>query len=250
MSVKMKQHLLDTVGRFYSPPARYPLHTVESGAVVIAERTDSKERHPPHRRCVVWIGIMEDRAILTSVSEFTASLREVVAGITVPTDLMNPETIADVVTRYSTLAGGSANVRLYLGRKHCCDAEMLSPVHDVHVHRLTRENAPDAMRVLKPVGIPDDLTYLLAENTAFAYFQDDIPVAFAGTHPTGDMSDSIGDVMVGTLAEHRRRGFGQAVISATTGAVVAKPSSPQQPELLLRRARLPFGACHTTTCPR
>jgi len=87
----MKQQLLYTVGRFYSPRACYPLHTVEPGAIVVADRTDSKEGYSPHRRCVVWMGVMEDRAILSSVPEFTTLLREIVAEITVPTDLIKPE---------------------------------------------------------------------------------------------------------------------------------------------------------------
>lgn len=218
----MRPESLDAVGAFYSQRARYPLNAVEPGAILVADRADQQESRPGHRACLLWMGVMEDRAVLVSAPELTASVREVVAKIAAPADLMNPAAIANLTAQCGTRAGGGANIRPYLGRKYCCDVEMLSPVRDVNVRKLTWENAPRATRELKSLGIPDDLTYLLAESAAFAYLLDGAPVAFAGTHPAHNMSDSIGDVMVGTLDEHRRRGFGRAVISATTEAVLAQ----------------------------
>lgn len=222
VSMKMKQQVLDTVGRFYSQRACYALHTLEPGAVVVAGPTGSNESRPLHRNCVLWMGVLADRAVLVSSAELAVALREAVAEAEEPAELMEPETIADLTARCSALAGGSTALWPYMGRKYCCDSEMLRPVHNANVQRLTPDNASCAMHRLKSVGIPDDPTYLLAEDAAFAYFLDGYPVAFAASHPAGDMSDSIGNVMVGTLAEYRRRGFGKAVISATTEAVVAR----------------------------
>ena len=218
----MKQQVLDTVGRFYSRRARYALHTLEPGGIVVAEPTDSNECRPSHRTCVMWMGVLEDRAVLVSAPEFAASVREAVAEAEEPADLMKPETIADLTARCSAVAGGGADLRPYLGRKYCCDSEMLRPVHNANAQRLTSRTASCAMQRLRCVGIPDDPAYLLAEDAAFANFLDEDPVAFAGTHPGRDMAESVGDVMVGTLEEYRRRGFGKAVISATTEAVVAR----------------------------
>jgi len=58
------------------------------------------------------------------------------------------------------------------------------------------------------------------DDAAFAYFLDGRAVAFAGTHPVGNFSDRIGNVMVGTLDGYRRRGCGKALVSATTGRLL------------------------------
>ena len=168
------------------------------------------------------MAVLADRAVLVSATEFVASLRQAAAETKTPADLMKPDALADLTARCTALARDAAAPRPYMGRKYCCDADMLRPVHDANVRELTPDNAPDAMRRLKPVGIPDDTAYLLAEEAAFAYFLNGHPVAFAGTHPAGDMSDRVGDVIVGTIEERRRRGFGRAVVSATTEAIVAR----------------------------
>ncbi len=76
------------------------------------------------------------------------------------------------------------------------------------------------MLALGQVGAPDDADYFLKDGAAFACWVDGNPVAFAGTHPVGEFSDRVGNVMVGTLAEHRGRGHGKAVVSATTGKLL------------------------------
>jgi len=147
--MKMKQQVLDTVGRFYSRRARYTLHTLEPGAIVVAEPTGSNDLRPAHRRCVLWMGVLADRAILVSPSEFAASLREAVAKADEPAELMKPETMANLTSRCSALVGGSTALRPYMGRKYCCDSEMLRPVHNAKVQRLTPDNASCAMDRLK-----------------------------------------------------------------------------------------------------
>ena len=222
MLTKINQGSLDAVGRFYSGRAGYPLHELEPGAFVVVDSTDMNESRSTHHARVVWMWVMEDRAILASRPDHAPLLREVARGVAAPSDLMRPEMVRELTTRCSTLARSSRSLRPYLGRKYYCDAMMHRPVHDESVHKLTRENAPPAMRELRCVGIPDDLSYLLAEDAAYAYFLGDSPVAFAGTHPARTMANCVGDVMAGTLAEHRRRGCGKAVISATTGEVVSR----------------------------
>ena len=213
----MRRETTDSVGRFYSRRARYPLHTLEPGCIGVSEPTDPAT---PTGRWVLWMAVLPDRAVLVSPNEFAPSLREAVKG-RAPDDLMRPDSLADLSARCAAIAGHGTALQPYTGRKYCCDAGMLHPVHDANVRRLTPENASTAIRRLGSVGIPDDPAYLLAEHAAFAYFLNGEPVAFAGTHPAGDFSDRVGDVMLGTLEAHRRRGFGRAVISATTEAVVA-----------------------------
>lgn len=218
----MRQPTLDIVGRFYSKRALYPLETLERGRIVVAEPSGIVGSEPAHRRWVLWMAVFPDRAVLIAPAEYTTSLREVVVRAAEPSDLRNPEVLVDLTARCTAIAADSTALRTYAGRKFCCDAGMLQLSQDANVHQLAFDNASRAIRRLAAVGIPDDASYLLAEDTAFAYFLDGEPVAFAGTHPAGDMCDRIGDVMVGVLEGYRRRGFGSSVVSATTQAVVAR----------------------------
>lgn len=172
--------------------------------------------------CVLWVGVMEDRAVVVTRSKFVNGVRVITDQVQDPARLMDSEIRNKLVEVCGVDVRGDTASRVYLGRKYYCDSDMLVSDSDPNVCKLNPDNASEAIRHLASVGIPDDPKYLLAEGTAFAYFTDGVPVAFAGTHPTGAMSDRIGNVMVGTLGMYRGRGCGRAVIAATTHAVVCR----------------------------
>jgi len=218
----MKEQTLDIAGRFYSIRAGYPLHKLVANTIMVSGAIDSGASSRPPRNCVLWMGVMEDRAVVVSAPEITDPLQRTVGDAGRPSDLMMPEFLEELTAQCESHNQNGTAYQPYVGRKYCCDSEMLRTVYDDNVWQLTAENASSAIRGLRSVGIPDDPGYLLAEGSAFAYYFEGAPVAFAATHPTGRMSDSIGNVMVGTLDEHRGRGFGRAAISATTEAVVSR----------------------------
>lgn len=218
----MKQQTLDTVGKFYSVRAGYPLHKLEAKSVTVSEAMDSSGSSRPPGNCALWMGVMEDRAVVVSAPEIIRLLQRIVAEAESPADLMAPEFLQGLTAQCELRSANGTALQPYVGRKHCCDSDMLDAAYDDNVCRLTIENAPSAILGLRATGIPDAPGYLLAEHTAFAYYFEGAPVAFAATHPTDRMSDSIGNVMVGVLDEYRGRGFGKAVISATTEAVVSQ----------------------------
>ncbi|MEW6752847.1 MAG: GNAT family N-acetyltransferase [Candidatus Latescibacterota bacterium] len=212
----MRDRTTDTVARFYSQRACYPLETLAAGRVTVAEPTVPPDGALPW---VLWVAVLSDRAVLVAPGDFAPTLRRAVRG-RAPGELMEPDCLADLSARCAALAGEGTTLEPYLGRKCCCDAGRLRAVRNTNVRQLTPANAPQAMRRPQPVGIPNDTAYLLADDAAFAYYLGHEPVAFAGTHPVGAFSDRLGNVMVGTLQAHRGRGFGRAVVAATTQALV------------------------------
>jgi hypothetical protein len=220
----MKTKTLRDVADFYSERAQFPLRTLDSGRMVVAGSNDCypDASRPRKRNVALWMGVLEDRAVIVTQPELVPAVQGRLEQIPSPANLMGPEFRDDLAALCRKRAKTDAALEMYLGRKFYCDSEMLIHVADSNVRQLDSENAGQAIRCLGSADIPDDLDYLLAEGTAFAYFLDGLPVAFAGTHPAGPLADRIGDIMVGTLEAHRRSGFGKAVISATTSAIISR----------------------------
>ena len=86
------------------------------------------------------------------------------------------------------------------------------------------------MRLFYPDVSPDDPEYaqeVLGGDAAYGCFPAGELVSLAHTHHPGYMCDQIGDLSVeGTLEPYRRRGYGTAVVAATTGEVIRKGRTP------------------------
>ena len=207
------------VARFYAERAGYPLDTLRPGEVVVSHAPCSAPSPSSRRSRVLSLWVEADRAVFIAAPGYRHLLDGLLRSVSSPTELLNPGTVPSVAER---LAAQNRGLVSYLGRKYCCDRHTVRPVFDAAVHKLTPEAAPQAIRQLKSVGIPEDAAYLLAEDAAFAYYCTDAAVAFAGTHPAKRTDSATADVMLGTLPQYRRRGFGKAVISATTDAVISR----------------------------
>jgi GNAT superfamily N-acetyltransferase len=163
--------------------------------------------------------VLHDRAIVSTQYGLVDRVREVVREISTAGELLRGDVKAKLASLCAAAAEGRP-LRLCGGPKLYCAAGMHKVVRDPRVLRLTRETAHAAVGVLVLPGIEWSIDYLLHDNAAFAYFLGNRAVAFAGTHPAGTLADRIGDVMVETLEPYRRRGYGRAVVSATTGALI------------------------------
>jgi GNAT superfamily N-acetyltransferase len=166
------------------------------------------------------MGVMTDCAVIVTETQAISRVQAIVDTLYGRDSLMEQQAIDQLCTILDVQLTSGNNFCQYFGRKYFCDSEMLIRVNDSNVRKLTADNAEEAIANLRPVGIPYDREYLLNEESAFAYYHNGAPVAFAATHPAGEMSDRIGDIMVGTLQELRSRGYGKAVVSATTSVIV------------------------------
>ena len=208
---------IDHVADFYSVRADFPLAELRSGEVVVV---GSDRRYRSKGRCMLWLAVLGDRALVSTQHELVEATRHVVEQARTPEELLAEDFTSSILRLCENALGPGAALRGYDGVKLYCCAEHYVRTDDPNVRRITHENTKHVMRHLREEGIPDDADYLLADNAAFAYWLEEIPVAFAGTHPVGEFSDRIGNIMVGVLEPYRRRGYGKALVSATTGELL------------------------------
>lgn len=215
----MQDRFLIDVADFYSQRADYPLRSIEPGEIIVA---GSDKRYRETGRSMLWMAVFNDRAFVSTQSELAEKVRDVVGKVFTQEQFHDD----DVRNRLEMVCRGRLTSKnkyyLYSGMKLYCDKDTHICIRDESVRKLTRDNAAEAITRLSSVGIPDEAGYLLTDNAACAYYAEGHPVAFAGTHPAGGMSDRIGDVMVGTLDGYRRHGYGKAVLSATTGTLIGQ----------------------------
>ena len=153
---------------------------------------------------------MQGKALVSCPETTAPQVEGVLGDLEVPGELRT----SAIKDRLITIAAAGKSVEAYEGVKLACDDSTFRSATTDGIRKLTVESAPTAVHHLASVGIPDDTRYLLQDCTAFAYYLGENPVAFAATHPCE--AEDIGNMMVGTLREHRRRGYGKATASATT----------------------------------
>lgn len=215
----MEEDSFRRVAEFYSGAARFPLADIAPGDTLVC---GSDARYPGVGGSVLYVAsYYGNRCVVSTQHELVSEMQRTADTMT-PSQLMANETRQQLVEICYRRLGEDVVCYRYSGVKLYCDRSTYLPIADENVRRITRTNAGEAMTCLLDDGIPTDVDYLLGDDAAFAYYFDDRPVAFAGTHPVGDMSDRIGNVMVGTHRDHRGRGYGKAVVSATTGSLLSK----------------------------
>lgn len=212
----MEDCVLDTIAAFYSGRADYPLDSLRPGERVVA---GSDRRDPDKGGAMLVLHAFADRCMVSTRHELIGEVEEIIAADPHAGHL-SELTLRRLAALCQRRLGDGGDCHVYSGVRMYCTAQMHVPLPDPHVRRITRANAPEVIARLRPEGMPDDVDYLLADDAAFAYVLDERPVAFAATHPVGSFAGRVGNVMVGTVEAFRRRGYGKAVVSATTGALL------------------------------
>jgi len=212
----MREESLIRVADFYSGRADYPLRELQPGAVVIAA---SDKRYKEASGCLLWVGALNDRCLISTQHELVGKVKEVVGSLSSPQQLLRSDLRDRLLAACFDALGAQAS-NIYSGLKLACDEESLVRIEDRRVRKVTRDAAPEVIRNLSHEGVPDNVEYMLADDAAFAYYAGHQPVSFAGTHPLSATGLKVGNVMVATLEPYRRRGFGKAVVSATTACLI------------------------------
>ncbi len=212
----MEEEAFKRVADFYSRPAGFPLVDIAPGDTIVC---GSDARYPGVGGSVLYLCCVDGRCLISTQHELVSEMQRFADTMT-PSQLMTSETREKLAEICYRCLDEDIECYTYSGVKLYCDRSAYLPIADDNVRKITRVNAGEAMTWLLDEGIPTDVDYLLGDDAAFAYYVDDRPVAFAGTHPVGDMSARIGNVMVGTHRDHRARGYGKAVVSATTGRLL------------------------------
>ncbi len=207
------------VADFYSGRAGYALRDLPAGSLVVAA---SDGRCLGKSRTALWMAVFDDRAVVVTQHRLLEQVRRIVEPVGVSPELLADAVRAELLAACEQDGAIGAGLWPYDGIKLYCAETTYPPVDSPDVRQLSIETADEAIAALEAIGMPSTADYLLEDNAAFAYYLHGRPVAFAGTHPVGGFRDRIGNTMVATLEPYRRRGFGSAVISATTGALLGQ----------------------------
>ena len=209
IAADMQASSLQAVARFYSQRAHYSLEQLPDRNVTLsasaARSTD---------RCCLWVGVMQGKALVSCPETTAPKIEGVLGDLEIPGQLR----ARAVKDHLIAIVAAGKSVETYEGVKLACDDSTFRPVTTDRAHKLTVESAPTAIYHLASIGIPDDVEYLLHDSTAYAYYVGGDPVSFAATHPCE--AKDIGNMMVGTRQEYRRRGYGKAAASGTTREVL------------------------------
>ncbi len=194
--------------------------------VVPSDRRDTVELHYDNI-FALWLIASGNRCVVSVQRVLEAPVRRVVEKMALG-DFRTPvgqklllETVAGVLGRYQR---GPGWVNGFIGPILFATPATFhyQPVHPCQ--KVTRADIP----ALMAAGLYGSyLDSSIAEGTCFAAFVDGKPVAVAGTWAVPHMADKVADICVpGTVAEHRKEGFGKSVLACTTGAVLKSGRVP------------------------
>lgn len=232
MALDWGSYSVERVADFYSLRADYPLRSLRADEKVVvgSDVRYSKAERPQRvpQTAALWMAVFDDRCLVSTRHELVYEVERTVQAVEVPAELMDPP----IQTRLLELclAALPGTLTTYSGVKRLCDGRDYQRINDPNVRKLTSADLPLIMDRFYPDVPGDDPDYaeeILGGDAAFAYYVGDEPVSLAHTHHPGPMCDHIGDLSVeGTLESHRRRGYGKAVVSATTGEVLRQGRVP------------------------
>jgi hypothetical protein len=214
----MNDLVQDVIADFYSERAGYPLRSLQAGQTVV-EASDL--RCSGRSGTVLQLHALADRVMVSTPPQLRDEVEEVVLKAQDEACLLT-RGVADLSALCASRLGGANALYVYEGVRLFCTQDTYVFFEDANVRQITRQDALAVIAQLRDEGIPDDVDYLLADNAAFIYLVNGRAASFAATHPVGRFSDRVGNVMVGTVGEFRRRGYDKKVVSATTKALLGQ----------------------------
>ncbi len=208
--------------RFFSAYLDCDISKVTPGGVWVVP-SDRRDRPELHYENVfaLWLLASGNRCVVSVQRPLEEPVKRAVARLDLAgfRDRPGQELLRDTVA--SSLR---SETRLVSGPVLNCTERTFRPEIDHHSRRVTARDIAD----LRRVGLYGDwLARSVAEGTCFAAYVDGEPVALAGTYEVPHMAGAVCDMCVsGTLPEHRREGFGRAVVAGATRAVLESGRVP------------------------
>ncbi|MEO0079711.1 MAG: GNAT family N-acetyltransferase, partial [candidate division WOR-3 bacterium] len=171
----------------------------------------------------LWMLLTQSRCVISVQDLFFKRVSALVRVMGIER-FRNPETVRRFVLIASKAIGVRHGVNSVSGPVLYCTSESLLPVRLYPCRLITKEDIP----ALKEAGLYDSsLDYSIEQGTCFAAFDQDQPVSLAGTYPVPHMAELVAEIAVpGTIATHRRLGYGRTALSSTTEAVLNQNRVP------------------------
>jgi len=234
--------MIETLDRYFSVYLDHPISQVKPGEVIaVASSRREREEVGWGYTVAIWVHLWQARAIISVRPDLFEKLQALLAERPAPEELRTPEWR----TRLGSLLKPGEQSRLV--HVLYCRPERLRLFTRPECRQL-READVEAFVKLKltlypecdPECLATDILRNIRDGIAFGCFHEGQLVSVTEAPAIGHMQDLIEELGVDTLPEYRGRGYGKAVVSATTKAIldlgripVARIGAANEPALRL-----------------
>jgi len=208
--------------RFYSAYLDCDISRVTPGGVWVVP-SDRRDRAELHYENVfaLWLLASGNRCVVSVQRPLEAAVKRAVSRLDLAGFRAEP---GQKLLRDAVASGLRRDARIVSGPVLNCTVRTFRPEIE---HRCRRVTSSD-LAALRRVGLYGGwLARSVEEGTCHAAYVDGEPVALAGTYEVPHMANEVCDLCVpGTVPEHRREGYGRAVVACTTRAVLESGRVP------------------------
>lgn len=210
------------VDQYFSVYLGYPVSQVERGQVI---PVSCERRLKPEigwgYTVAIWVHIFRQRAVISVRPDLLEALKKMLAEGVTPSEFYTLEWRKKIGSLIGSEEIGKLSHVLYCSPERC----QLFPVRgcrrleDSDVKAFVKMKL-DLNPECDPKCLARDIRRNIRDGIAFGVFQEGELVSVSEAPGIGHMQNSIEEVGVDTLPEYRRRGYGKAVISAMTKAIL------------------------------
>ncbi len=195
-----------------------PGHT----CITATPRREQRELHHPDS-FALWMLIAQSRCAISVHGPLLRTVSKIAHGLGIE-GFRHPLAVKRFVVAVTRGLGLREGISSTSGPVLYCTNTTLRPAR---LHPC-RPVTPADLPAVRATGLYDSsLEQSVTDGTCFAAFDDGRPVSLAGTLAVPHMADSVADMHIpGTIATHRRRGFGRTAVSHATGAVIDRNRVP------------------------
>ena len=189
-----------------------PGHTV-----IVPSRPRGQAEPHSAETFALWMLLAQGRCAISVQDQLLKKVSGLVRALGIER-FRDPEAVKRFVVTAAKSLGVRPGVSSISGPVLYCTRDTLRPARLHPCRPVTKDDIP----AIRTTGLYDpSLAPSIEEGTCFAAYDRDQPVALAGTYPVPHLTALVADIAVpGTIATHRKRGFGRTALSFTTEAVL------------------------------
>lgn len=217
--IESKEEIVD---RYFSVYLDYPVSQVDLGQIIpVSSKRRLKEEIGWGCTVAIWVHIFRERAVISIRPDLFEALKKMLTEISSPSQLYTIEWRKKVGSFISSGEIGRLGHVLYYNLEHCrlFKAPGCRRLEDSDVNAFVRMKL-NLYPECDPDCLATDIRRNIKDGIVFGVFQEGKLVSVSEAPVIGHMQEPIEEVGIETLPEYQRRGYGKAVLSATTNAIL------------------------------
>lgn len=218
----MSKPVIEIIDDYFSRYLGYELGRVGRGQTVAvpSERRQRDEKGWGYT-VAIQIHVSHERAVISSRPDLFESVEQLLVQEPKPVELLTVEWRHRIGQLVDPDQLGKLNVVLY-GKSDSCPMvknPKCRPLSESDVESYVRMKL-DLYPAVNAENLATDIRRNIGDGIAFGVFDTDRLVSVSEAPAVGHMQDQIDEVGVDTLPEYRRKGYGKAVVSNMTKAIL------------------------------